>query len=104
MKGYPAEEDSVTEPAIPYETPHDRRGLTARDLFGVVVRTMGVVMVLWGLYTLAYVINVRAVNAPTEGQPVESFLITAAFWLVAGTALLRGEWLVRLAYGGGAAE
>jgi hypothetical protein len=93
----------LSEPVIPYETPHDRHGLTARDLFSVVVRTIGLVMVLWGLYTLTYLLNVRAVNAPTAGQPVGSFLITAAFWLVGGLALLRGEWLVRFAYGGPAA-
>jgi hypothetical protein len=83
---------------IPYATP-ERRGLTARDLFGVVVRTFGVVMVLWGLYTLTYLVNVRALYAPAGGQPMGSFLVTAAFWLVAGLALLRGEWLVRFAYG-----
>jgi hypothetical protein len=88
---------------IPYETPHDRRALTARDLFGVIVRTFGLVMVLWGLYTLTYLVNVQAVNAPTRGQPVGSFLITSAFWLVVGFALLRGEWLVRFAYGSRAA-
>jgi hypothetical protein len=100
---YPAEEDTLTEPVIPYETPHDRRALTARDLFGVIVRTFGLLMVLWGLYTLTYLINARAVNAPTSGQPVGSFLITATFWLVGGFLLLRGEWLVRFAYGGPAA-
>ena len=93
----------MTEPVIPYETPHDRRALTARDLFGVVVRTFGLVMVLWGLYTFTYLINVRAVSAPTAGQPVGSFLITGLFWLVGGLALLRGEWLVRFSYGGRAA-
>jgi hypothetical protein len=88
----------VTEPVIPYATSHERQGLTARSLFGVVVRTLGLVMILWGLYTLTYLINVRAVNAPTAGQPVGSFLITAVFCLVSGLALLRGEWLVRFAY------
>ena len=92
----------MSEPVIPYETPPDRHFLTARDLFGVVVRTFGLVMVLWGLYTLAYLLNVRAVNAPT-GQPLGSFLITAFFWLIGGLALLRGEWVVRFAYGGPAA-
>lgn len=89
----------MTEPVIPYATPHEHHGLTARSLFGVVVRTIGLIMILWGLYTLTYLINVRAVNAPTAGQPVGSFLITAVFGLVVGLALLRGEWLVRFAYG-----
>jgi hypothetical protein len=98
----PAEEHTLTEPVIPYATPH-RRGLTARELFGVVVRTLGLLMVLWGLYTLIYLINVRAVNAPSAGYPTGSFLITSTFWLVGGIVLLRGEWLVRFAYGGTAA-
>lgn len=89
----------MTEPVIPDAIQPGRRGLTARDLFGVVVRTFGLVMMLWGLYTLTYLINVRAVNAPTAGQPEGSFLITAAFCLLGGVALLRGEWLVRFAYG-----
>ena len=93
----------MTEPVIPYATPHEHHGLTARGLFGVVVRTVGLIMVLWGLYTLTYLINVRTVNAPAAGQPVGSFLITAAFWLVGGSALLQGEWLVRFAYRGMAA-
>jgi hypothetical protein len=96
---YPVEEDALSEPVTPSETPHDRRALTARDLFGVIVRTFGLVMVLWGLYMLTYLVNVQAVNAPTRGQPVGSFLIIAAFLLVVGLALLRGEWLIRFAYG-----
>src|SRR5206468_3241074 len=62
---YPAEEDALAEPVIPYETPPDRRSLTARELFGVVVRTFGLVMVLWGLYTLTYLVNDGAVYART---------------------------------------
>ena len=96
----PHEEDALTEPVIPYETPRDRRGLTARDLFGVIVRTSGLIMTLWSLYTLTYLVNVKALNAPTGGQPVGSFVIIAAFWLVGGLLLLRGEWLVRFSYGG----
>lgn len=99
MVRYLAEEDALTEPVIPYETPHDRRALTARDLFGVIVRTFGLMMVLWGLYTLTYLVNVQAVNAPTRGQPVGSFLISAAFWLVGGLVLLRGNWVVGFSYG-----
>jgi hypothetical protein len=58
-------------------------------------------MVLWGLYTLTYLVNVQAFNVPSRGQLLGSFLITAAFWLVGGLVLLRGEWLVRFSYGGG---
>ncbi|HUR53050.1 MAG TPA: hypothetical protein VMZ71_02885 [Gemmataceae bacterium] len=88
----------MTEPAIPYATPHERRP-RPRDIFGVVVRTFGLAMVLWGMYTLAYLVNALAVKAPMAGQPVGSFLFTAAFWMTGGLALLRGEWVVRFAYG-----
>ena len=93
----------MSEPVIPYATPQDRRGLTARDVFGVGVRMLGLVMVLWGLYTLTYLVTGVGVSAPTMGQAVGGFLSTEAFWLAGGVALLRGEWLVRFAYGGATA-
>ena len=54
----------MTEPVIPYAT-LERRGLRGQDLFGVVVRSAGLLMVLWGFYTLVYLLNVRAVSAPS---------------------------------------
>jgi hypothetical protein len=87
----------VSEP-IPYATP-ERRGLTGRDLFGVVVRTAGLLMVVWGIYTIVYLFNIISLRARTDGQPPGTFLIVGALWGVLGLALLRGEWLVRFAYG-----
>jgi hypothetical protein len=83
---------------LAYET-DQKRGLAARGLFGVIVRTLGLLMILWAFYTLAYFVNVRVFSAPTAGQPLGGFLLLAVFWLIAGLALLRGEWVVTMAYG-----
>lgn len=89
----------MSDPVIPYATAHETRRFSERDAFGVVVRAAGLLMILWGFYTFMYLINVQVMHAPTGGHSVEIFLITATFWIVGGAALLRGEWLVRLAYG-----
>jgi len=95
----------MTDPVIPYATPQDRRGYVAREVFGVVVRVLGLTMVLWGLYTLTYLVDGIGIGVSTRSaaQALGGFLVTEIFWLVGGLALLRGEWLVRFAYGGAAA-
>ena len=80
-------------------TPQTQPGLTGRDLFGVVVRTSGLMICLWALYTLLYYFYVQAFNAPTEGRQSGLFVAQGVIFLLFGSALLRGGWLVRLAYG-----
>lgn len=91
----------MSEPVLPYEGPALVRGMTASEVFGVVVRTFGLILLLWAAYTAVYFVSVVVTEAPTNGQPPGSFLITGAYLLVAGVALLRADWLVRLAYGKG---
>ena len=78
---------------------------TLGQVFGVVVRVLGLTMVLWGLYTLTYLVDGIGIGVSTRSaaQALGGFLVTEIFWLVGGLALLRGEWLVRFAYGGAAA-
>jgi hypothetical protein len=91
----------VSESVLPYEGPALVRGLTAGEVFGVVVRTFGLIILLWAFYTLVYFVGVLVAQAPTGGQTPGSLLMMAAFLFTAGVALLRGDWLVRLAYGKG---
>ena len=89
----------MSEPTIPYATPV-RGGTPARDVFGVIVRTVGLLLTLWGVYAAAYAVIVEVFNAyPPDGQPKESFVVFAAVWIMLGVALVKGEWLVRFAYG-----
>ncbi len=87
----------MSEPIIPYATV-ERRPLSGRDLFGVVVRTIGVLLFLWGLYAAMYATAAGA-NTPVVGQSLASYWMFTAFAMGAGGALLKGEWLVIFAYG-----
>ena len=92
----------MSESTIPYATP--AQGTTAatagRDLFGVAVRTVGLLLILWGVYAAANAViwEVFGGGRPAD-QPKEGFVVFAVLWPVLGIALLKGEWLVRLAYG-----
>jgi hypothetical protein len=88
----------VNESTIPYATP-EKGAIAGRDVFGVIVRTVGLLLTLWGVYVAVYLGVVQAFNAPTADQPKESLAAFAVLWIVLGIALVRGEWLVRFAYG-----
>jgi hypothetical protein len=95
--------EKVSDPVISYATPQ-RRATTARDAFGVIVRTIGLALVLWGLYgCLAFLLTrvTPSVILPTflGNYPTVMHAAMAIVFIIAGVALLRGEWLVRFAYG-----
>lgn len=88
---------------IPYATPGTgaievEAPSWARHLFGLIVRTAGLAITLWGFYTVVYLAIHVAVNEPIYESRASMFMF-AVFLLLAGFALLRGEWLVRFAYG-----
>lgn len=90
--------ERVISYATPMREPYDATAVGARDLFGVVVRSVGLGLTVWGAYSLFYLLLSVTVDAPLDGQTRGSMLLFAAFLLVAGFALLRGEWVVRFAY------
>jgi hypothetical protein len=65
----------------------------------VIVRTLGLLLIAWGAYCLVYLLNVGLTGAPSGGQPVASFVVVSGVFLAVGVLLLRGEWVVRFAYG-----
>lgn len=88
----------MSEPPIPYATP-TRHGVTARDLFGVIVRVFGLLITVWGLYTVMYAGLMQMATLPSGGTSVGDFLVFGGLLTGAGISLVRGEWLVRFAYG-----
>ena len=92
------EGQTAQEHVIPYATPA-RPIITARDVFGIVVRTCGLAVAFWGLYTVYYLCSAAAISMPMGNYSQASMSTFAAFLLLVGVALLKGEWLVRFAYG-----
>jgi hypothetical protein len=89
----------VNDSTIPYAAPTPRIGITGPELFGAAVRTVGLLITMYGLYTAAYSVIIEQFNAPAAGQSSAMFIYVGCFWMAIGVALLRGRWLVRFAYG-----
>lgn len=87
----------MTDP-IPYAT-ETRPALTARELFGVVVRTLGLLLMVWGLYCFAYVVIMQATSRPSDANAPIAHALFAIFYCSAGIILLKGGWIVHFAYG-----
>ena len=86
----------MNEPVLPYEPPkHPSAG---RQAFGVIVRTVGLLIPLYGIYTAFYGFSELAASLTGHYTP-HVYFIFGALYLVVGAALIRGEWLVRFAYG-----
>lgn len=90
--------ERVISYATPMREPYDVTFIGARDLFGVVVRTAGLVVTFWGVYTLIYLLSAVAADAPLDGETPLSLFLFAIFLFGSGVALLRGEWVVQYAY------
>lgn len=74
--------------------------MTGRDLFGVIVRTFGIMFCLWGIYTVAYgAVRLEGIQL---GQkfPVMTDLIFGSVEIVIGfVVLLASNFVVWLTYG-----
>jgi hypothetical protein len=69
-----------------------------KDVFGIVVRTIGLLESLYGIWFLAYAVAQYA-GASEETWPTGDYVITGGLWFVLGAALLLGAGLVeRIAY------
>ena len=74
--------------------------MKARQVFGVLVRTFGLTLTLYGLYDGFYTV-MRLIGIPTPYQvaPLTTAVVGCVFLLV-GVMLTRwAEWVVRFAYG-----
>jgi hypothetical protein len=71
----------------------------AQELFGVVVRTLGLVVALYGVWYLAYAIG-RALRVVSPGQyPLrDHFFGGLLFILVGGSLLIGADAIIRIAY------
>jgi hypothetical protein len=74
--------------------------MTERQVFGLIVRTLGLVSVLYGLsQLLVAVARLIGPNVP-HYFPFHEDVIFGLFWLAFGALLMRRVgWLVRFAYG-----
>jgi hypothetical protein len=93
------EEEVTQEDDIPIAR-RAPRPLTGQDIFGVVVRSSGLAIAVWGFYTAIYMLGQALLGFPLSGyKTIYGGLVMAGVWLAVGVSLLRGEWLVRFAYG-----
>jgi hypothetical protein len=99
--------DEMIRYPIPYAT--QQGGLTARDLFGAAVRTTGLLVFLWGMYCVIWLVSMAYVATSDVGPsmvsrmqrsptPLPMQITITGFYIGAGIALLKGEWIVRFAY------
>jgi hypothetical protein len=73
--------------------------MSGRQLFGVVVRTLGLVVILLGGHRVFYAF-VSSVLHFKSYYPPHVYLVAGLVYLVAGVVLMwRAEWFVRFAYG-----
>lgn len=76
--------------------------MTDRKIFGLLIRLLGIFLVCYGVRHLWSGIALLVHLFPptgTEGYSATSYILTALVPLLPGIALVRGEWLVRFAYG-----
>ncbi len=90
--------NEMGQPVIPYATPSPS-GIRPRDVFGVIVRTIGLLMIVCGLYCGLYWFNVQTTLAPMTRHDLETLGYCSIFLLVMGLSFLKCEWLLRFTYG-----
>ena len=76
--------------------------MTDRKIFGLVVRLVGIGMVVYGLGYLQGALSVylhAMSSSASEGYSPIAYLIAGVLALSTGVFFVRGEWLVRFAYG-----
>ena len=89
----------MSEEVIPYAS-REVRSNVGREVFGVIVRTVGFLLTLYGVYCAVYFALLKVVSVPSPPSYPHGWLIVfGVLYVVAGVVLLKGEWIVRLAYG-----
>ncbi len=90
----------MSDDPLPYATPAQQHPRSlGRQAFGVIVRTTGLLLVVYSTPSLLTA-ALGLAGLPYEGSlPIENYAAEGAVYLALGTLLLRGGWLVRFAYG-----
>jgi hypothetical protein len=87
----------TTENTIEYAS-RAPKPLTSKDIFGVVVRSIGFLIALWGVYTVLYFIcdTWGLLNHP---QAPGAYLIFGSLYIALGAWLMRTRLIADFAYG-----
>lgn len=86
----------MAEPVLPYES--ETPTPTGRHVFGVIVRTLGLLVALYAIYSLIYA-GAEEAMALVSTYSARTYFVLGLIYLTIGIVLIRGEWLVRFAYG-----
>lgn len=88
----------MPEKVLPYQSPESPTSPSekAREVFGVIVRTAGIIALLYGLSLLAE--GFLEMGFPAELWRVLR-LLPGIFLIITAIAMIRGERIVRFAYG-----
>ncbi len=76
--------------------------MTDRKIFGLAVRLLSVYSMVYGIRELMSGVALWThlfPSAPSEGYSPSAYILTAAILVLGGALLVKGEWLVRFAYG-----
>lgn len=86
----------MSDPVLPYEPPKPRH--LGRQIFGVIVRTVGLVVGIYGIYSVIFaaVSFEVSLSVPYANR---TYALFGIIYLALGIALIRGEWVVTFAYG-----
>ena len=72
--------------------------MEAKDLFGVVVRTLGLLIITSGLWYLAYAVS-QAAGVSEETYPTRDYVVSGTLFTVLGVIqLLAAPVVVRVSY------
>lgn len=90
----------MSDQPLPYASPSTDPApqSTGRTIFGVIVRTIGLLVTLHAMRLLLVILNVMLGITP-KGTLADLQITEGGIGVIVGVALLRGGWLVRLAYG-----
>ena len=73
--------------------------MSDRKIFGLLVRVAGIAMVVYALGYLQGALSMYTGAMASTGYSSVAYLIAGGFALLAGVVFIRGEWIVRFAYG-----
>lgn len=88
------EDDEMTEPILPYATPSSRS--FSREIFGIVVRTTGLIFALYGVRDLLPALAAIISSGSFRDVPYAAY---GCVEVAIGILVLKGEWVVQFAYG-----
>jgi hypothetical protein len=92
--------DDVSDDTLPYALPARQQNSTpARQVFGVIVRTVGLLLAVYGLYFLLVAVSAKVGLAYDGSLTPDVYFVYGVFWVGVGAALLKCGWLLRFAYG-----